>query len=70
MSAEAPIGASLIVFLAFFVRGVSGFGSATIAIPLLAHFVALKVIGTLLIVSGLSLWWKALSQIQHQKHSQ
>ena len=55
MSAEALIGASLIVFLAFFVRGVWGFDSATIAIPLLAHFIALKFIGTLLIVSGLSL---------------
>jgi hypothetical protein len=52
VSAEALIGASLIVFLAFSVRDISGFGSATIAIPLLAHFIALKV--TLLIVGGLS----------------
>ena len=34
LSAAAFVGT--IVFLAFFVRGVSGFGSATIAIPLLA----------------------------------
>ena len=33
---------AVIVFAAFFVRGVSGFGSATIAIPLLAHVVPLR----------------------------
>jgi uncharacterized membrane protein YfcA len=38
------IASSVIVLLAFFVRGISGFGSATIAIPLLAHFIALKVV--------------------------
>lgn len=53
MSAEALIGASLIVFLAFFVRGISGFGSATIAIPLLAHFIALKLAVPLLLIHDL-----------------
>lgn len=39
-----------IVFFAFFVRGVSGFGSATIAIPLLAHVVPLKLAVPLLLL--------------------
>ena len=53
MTAEALIGASAIVFLAFFVRGISGFGSATIAIPLLAHFIALKLAVPLLLIHDL-----------------
>lgn len=47
------IASSIIVFLAFFVRGISGFGSATIAIPLLAHFIALKVAVPLLLIHDL-----------------
>ena len=39
-----------VVFLAFFVRGVSGFGSATIAIPLMVHVVPLKLAVPLLLV--------------------
>lgn len=39
-----------VVFFAFFVRGVSGFGSATIAIPLLAHVIPLKLAVPLLLV--------------------
>jgi uncharacterized membrane protein YfcA len=39
-----------VVFFAFFVRGVSGFGSATIAIPLLAHFIELKLAVPLLLL--------------------
>jgi uncharacterized membrane protein YfcA len=53
VNAEAPIAASLIVFLAFFVRGVSGFGSATIAIPLLVHFIALQLAVPLLLIHDL-----------------
>jgi uncharacterized membrane protein YfcA len=40
----------LVVLFAFFVRGVSGFGSATIAIPLLAHAVPLRLAVPLLLV--------------------
>jgi len=46
-TAAAVVGA--VVFFAFFVRGVSGFGSATIAIPLLAHVVPLKLAVPLLL---------------------
>lgn len=53
MSAEALAAAALIVFLAFFVRGISGFGSATIAIPLLVHFIALKLAVPLLLIHDL-----------------
>ena len=53
MSVEALAGALVIVFLAFFVRGISGFGSATIAIPLLAHFIALKLAVPLLLIHDL-----------------
>ena len=48
LSAAAFVGT--IVFFAFFVRGVSGFGSATIAIPLLAHVIALPLAVPLLLV--------------------
>jgi len=47
-AAAAVVGA--VVFFAFFVRGVSGFGSATIAIPLMAHVVPLKLAVPLLLV--------------------
>lgn len=53
MSAGVLIASSAIVFLAFFVRGISGFGSATIAIPLLAHFIALKLAVPLLLIHDL-----------------
>ena len=48
-----PIAAAVVcavVFFAFFVRGVSGFGSATIAIPLLAHVISLKLAVPLLLL--------------------
>jgi uncharacterized membrane protein YfcA len=47
-SSAAFVGA--IVFFAFFVRGVSGFGSATIAIPLLAHAIPLPLAVPLLLL--------------------
>jgi uncharacterized protein len=53
LSTEVLVASSVIVFLAFFVRGISGFGSATIAIPLLAHFVALKIAVPLLLIHDL-----------------
>jgi uncharacterized membrane protein YfcA len=39
-----------IVFFAFFVRGISGFGSATIAVPLLAHVIPLQLAVPLLLL--------------------
>jgi uncharacterized membrane protein YfcA len=47
-TAAAVVGA--VIFLAFFVRGISGFGSATIAIPLLAHVIPLKLAVPLLLL--------------------
>lgn len=53
MSAAELAAASAVVFLAFFARGVSGFGSATVAIPLLVHVIPLKVAVPLLLVHDL-----------------
>jgi uncharacterized protein len=36
--------AALILFLAFFVRGIAGFGSGLLAIPLLIHFIPLTLV--------------------------
>jgi len=33
--------AAVVIFLAYLVRGVSGFGSALVAVPLLVHFLPL-----------------------------
>jgi uncharacterized membrane protein YfcA len=44
----AIVGA--VVFFAFFVRGVSGFGSATIAIPLIAHVIPMRLAVPLLLL--------------------
>jgi uncharacterized membrane protein YfcA len=48
-AATAAVVAGIIAF-AFFIRGVSGFGSATIAIPLLVHVISLKLAVPLLLV--------------------
>lgn len=47
-AAAAVVGA--VVFFAFFVRGVTGFGSATLAIPLMVHVVPLKLAVPLLLM--------------------
>lgn len=47
-AAAAVVGA--VVLFAFFVRGVTGFGSATLAIPLMVHVVPLKLAVPLLLV--------------------
>ena len=46
----AAIVVGVVVLFAFLVRGVSGFGSATIAIPLMAHVVPLKLAVPLLLI--------------------
>jgi len=53
LSAEALAASSVVVFTAFFVRGVSGFGSATVAIPLLAQAIELRLAVPLLLVHDL-----------------
>lgn len=49
MGSEAALAIGAILLFAFFVRGVSGFGSATIAIPLLVHVVPLTLAVPLLL---------------------
>lgn len=53
MSAELLAASSIVVLLAFFVCGISGFGLATVAIPLLAHFIALKLAVPLVLIHDL-----------------
>lgn len=42
MTWEILAAACAIIFLAYFIRGISGFGSGLIAVPLLAHFLPLQ----------------------------
>lgn len=42
MPGETLAAATLILLLAYFIRGISGFGSGLIAVPLLAHFLPLQ----------------------------
>jgi uncharacterized membrane protein YfcA len=42
VSAEALVLSIFIILLAYFVRGVTGFGSGLISVPLLAHFLPLQ----------------------------
>jgi hypothetical protein len=64
--------AAAVIFLAYLVRGISGFGSALVAVPLLVHFLPLTFVvpwmvmmdtlaALLLIGSGLSLLWRVLA---------
>ena len=67
--------AAAVIFLAYLVRGISGFGSALVAVPLLAaglyagnhihlnldHRHMAIAIALLLIASGLSLLWRVLA---------
>lgn len=50
MTATVAAAASFFVFIAFFARGVSGFGSATVAIPLMVHFVPLQILVPLFLI--------------------
>lgn len=50
MTPAELVATAAIVFAAFLARGVTGFGSATIAIPLLVHFIALQVAVPLLLL--------------------
>ena len=47
---EFLLAAGLIVLLAYFIRGISGFGSGLVAVPLLAHFLPLTFVVPLVLV--------------------
>ena len=50
MSTEFYIAALFIVLLAYLIRGITGFGSGLIAIPLLAHFLPLTFVVPMILV--------------------
>lgn len=50
MSPETYFAAFFILLLAYFIRGITGFGSGLIAIPILAHFLPLTFVVPLLLV--------------------
>jgi uncharacterized membrane protein YfcA len=50
MNTEFYIAAALIILLAYLIRGITGFGSGLIAIPLLAHFMPLTFVVPLILV--------------------
>lgn len=50
MTPEIYLAAFFILLLAYFLRGITGFGSGLIAIPLLAHFLPLTFVVPLLLV--------------------
>ena len=50
MTPELYLAASAILLLAYFLRGITGFGSGLIAIPLLAHFLPLTFVVPLVLV--------------------
>jgi len=45
------LAAALILFIAYFIRGISGFGSGLVAVPLLAHFFPLTFVVPLVLVT-------------------
>lgn len=51
---EMYLLAALILLVAYFIRGVSGFGSGLIAVPLLAHFLPLTFVVPLILVTDFS----------------
>lgn len=51
---EMYLLAALILLIAYFIRGVSGFGSGLIAVPLLAHFLPLTFVVPLILVADFS----------------
>lgn len=54
ISTEALILSALIILLAYFFRGISGFGSGLVAIPLLAHYLPLQFVVPLILVTDFS----------------
>lgn len=64
---EVLIAAPLVVFLAYLIFGVAGFGSTLIAVPLLAHVLPLKVVIPIVVVldcvSAISMGLKLRAQV-------
>ena len=54
MGAEAYVAALGIILAAYFIRGITGFGSGLIAVPLLAHFLPLQTVVPLVLVLDFS----------------
>ncbi len=54
MPAEPLAAAILIILLAFVIRGITGFGSGLIAVPLLAHFLPLQFVVPFMLVLDVS----------------
>lgn len=54
MPAETILLSCLIVLVAYFIRGITGFGSGLIAIPLLAHFMSLTFVVPMVLVLDFS----------------
>ena len=50
MTPDTYLAAFFIILLAYFLRGITGFGSGLIAIPLLAHFLPLTFVVPLILV--------------------
>ena len=50
MTPETYLAAFLILLLAYFLRGITGFGSGLIAIPLLAHILPLTFVVPMVLV--------------------
>jgi len=50
MTTEFYIIASLVILMAYLIRGITGFGSGLIAIPLLAHFLPLTFVVPLILI--------------------
>ena len=50
MNPDTTLAAIIILLVAYFIRGITGFGSGLIAIPLLAHFLPLTFVVPLLLV--------------------
>ena len=51
---EILLTAGLIILVAYFIRGIAGFGSGLIAVPLLAHFLPLTFVVPLVLVTDVS----------------
>mgnify|MGYP001619021539 FL=1 len=54
MNWETLAASVAILLLAYFIRGISGFGSGLIAVPLLAHFLPLQFVVPLVLVLDFS----------------
>ncbi len=54
ITTESLVLVGLIVLVAYFIRGISGFGSGLIAVPLLAHFLPLTFVVPMILVTDFS----------------